>query len=108
MSTLGILAVILALAFLVETLVEAVFGPLFDKIPALTPHKWALMYIALAVGVGGAFIYQFDLLAILSKFVEMPEPLKVGPFGMVITGLAIGKGSNYIHQFISKFFPAKQ
>ena len=107
MTTMGVLAIILALAFLVETLTEAIFGPLFDKIPALTPHKWALMYIALVIGVIGAFVYKFDLLSILSQFVEMKPPFEPGPFGMVITGLSIGKGSNYIHQIISKFFPAK-
>ena len=108
MTTLGILAVILALAFLVETLVEATFSPLMDKIPTLTPYKWALMYIALAVGVGGAFVYRFDLVSILSGFVQMDPQIQVGPFGQVITGLAIGKGSNYIQQFISQFFPSKQ
>jgi hypothetical protein len=104
---LGILVVMVGLAFLVETLTEAVFGPLFDKLPVLTPHKWALMYVALVVGVVGALVYNFDLLAVLSVTVGMEHPIETGVFGMIITGLAIGKGSNYLHQFISKFFPAK-
>lgn len=107
MEPLGILVVMLALAFFVETLVEAIFGPIFDKVPALTPHKWSLMYIALLVGLVGAFLYKFDLLAVLSVTVKMDPPIPVSWFGMGITGLAIGKGSNYLHQAISKFFPAK-
>ena len=107
MQPLAILVIMVMVAFLIETLVEAIFGPVFDKIPALTPHKWALMYVALVVGVVGAFIYRFDLLAILSGYLQSEPPIAVGPFGIVITGLAIGKGSNYLHQLISRFFPAK-
>lgn len=115
---LGILVVILSVAFLVETLTEAVFSPLFEKIPGLAPYRWALAYIALAVGLAGAFIYGFDLISILSHYVTRiqaaVDPLGEYPtiepnwFGEAITGLAIGKGSNYIHQFISKFFPSKE
>jgi hypothetical protein len=28
--------------------------------------------------------------------------------GMVLTGMAIGRGSNFLHQFVSQFFPAKK
>jgi hypothetical protein len=107
MEPLGVMVVMIGLAFLVETLTEAVLGPLFDKVATLTPHKWALMYLSLLVGVIGALIYGFDLISILSKSVQMERPFEPGLFGMIITGLAIGKGSNYLHQFISKFFPAK-
>lgn len=107
MEALGVLVVMVGLAFLVETLTEAIFGPIFDKTPALTPHKWALMYVALVVGVVGALIYKFDLIVLLAETVKVEPAISPGIFGMVITGLAIGKGSNYLHQFISKFFPAK-
>lgn len=107
MEPVSVLIVILGLAFLVETLTEAVFGPLFDKVPVLTPHKWALMYVALVAGIAGALIYGFDLIALLSVTAKMNPPITPNIFGMGITGFAIGKGSNYIHQFISKFFPAK-
>jgi len=107
MEALGIIVVMIGLAFLVETLTEAVVGPIFDKTPALTPHKWAIMYVALVVGVAGALIYKFDLIALLAETVNVNPPISPGIFGMVITGLAIGKGSNYLHQFISKFFPSK-
>jgi len=46
----------LVLATLTEGFVEYIFGTLFDKLPKLSAHKWALMYISLLVGVGLAFL----------------------------------------------------
>ncbi len=100
---LGTLAVIGALAFLVETLIEAIFGRLADQIPALQPYKWTMIYLAVIVGVVGAFVYQFDLLYLLAQFVG--SPVTHNGFGTAITGISIGMGAGYIHQFISKFFP---
>jgi len=102
MSVLGILAIIFLLSFLVEAMVEYIFGKLFDHVPALTPHKWLLMYVALAAGVAGAFIYQFDVISLISIWLE--TPINIHPFGIAITGLAIGRGSNFIHDLIKKFF----
>lgn len=102
MSVLGILSVILLLSFLVEALVEYVFGGLFDNVPVLKPYKWALMYIALAAGVVGAFVYQFDVINLLSIWLE--TPIDIHPFGIALTGLGIGRGSNFIHDLIKKFF----
>lgn len=107
MTTLGVLAVILALAFLVETLVEFIFGTIFDRVPKLTPYKWTLQYIAVVVGLIGTFHYQIDLMAILGEVVKSSPAIAVSWYGMGITGIAVGKGSNYLHQFISQFFPAK-
>jgi len=101
----GTLVVIIAVAFLVETLVEALFGRVVDHIPVLKPYKWALFYVAVAVGILGAFVYQFDLIYLLAKAME--TPILKTEFGITITGIAIGMGSVYIHQFISKFFPSK-
>ncbi|KKQ62544.1 MAG: hypothetical protein US85_C0025G0012 [Candidatus Shapirobacteria bacterium GW2011_GWF1_38_23] len=84
MSVLGILAIIFLLSFLVEAMVEYIFGKLFDHVPVLVPYKWLLQYVALGFGVLGAFIYKFDVIT--------------------ITGLAIGRGSNFIHDLIKKFF----
>lgn len=100
---LGTLAVIGALAFLVETLVEAVFGRLADQIPVLQPYKWTLIYFAVLVGIVGAFVYQFDLLYLLAQFVG--SPVAHNGFGTAITGIAIGMGAGYIHQFVSQYFP---
>ena len=102
MTVLAILAVIFLLAFLTESLVEYLFGALMDHIPAITPYKWLLMYVAAGVGVAGAFIYQFDLLHLLGDFVEAPVP--VHWFGMLLTGFAIGRGASYLHDLVSKYF----
>ncbi|KKM08406.1 hypothetical protein SY88_23750 [Clostridiales bacterium PH28_bin88] len=104
-SIFGTLALIMAVAFLVETLVEAVFGRIIDHVPALQPYKWALVYVAVAAGIVGAFIYQFDLLYLLGVFVD--SPVGITPFGLAVTGVAIGMGASYIHQFITRFFPKK-
>jgi len=106
LPAIGILAVITAIAFLIETLVEAIVGPLFDHVSALTKFKWALMYIAIAAGVVAAFVYQFDLPSILGDFLYPYTNAKIPitPFGIVLTGLAIGKGSNYLHGFVQRFF----
>jgi len=105
-TVLGVLAVILALAFLVETLIEALFGRIVDHFPVLQPYKWTLIYFAVVAGIIGAFVYQFDLLYLLFMFMGIPG--QVMTYGIVITGIAIGMGAGYIHQFISKFFPTKQ
>lgn len=116
MESLGVFGILIILAFLVETLVEFIFGEIFDRFPALTPWKWTLKYIAVIVGVVGTFLYHFDILAISSKVIaaltpagtDPPAVLAVTWYGMLITGIAIGKGSNYLHQFVSQFFPAKK
>lgn len=106
-ASLGVLIVILALSFLVETLTEWIFGTIFDRVPALAPYKWALMYVAIAIGILGAFVYRFDLLAILGDAVGSTPKVEVTWYGIIITGGAIGKGSNYLHDFIVKHFPPK-
>ncbi len=98
------LLVIFALSFLVETLVEALFGRPIDLFKKLTPYKALILtYIAVGFGVLGAFIYHFDLLYYLGSLVG--APIMTTTFGVVITGIAIGMGSAYLHQLISKYFP---
>ena len=106
-GVLKILVVIFLLSFMVETLVEAVFGRLFDQIPVIRPYKWATFYLAVAAGILGAMVYSFDLLYILSGFLEI-EYIKVTTYGIVLTGISIGMGASYIHQIITKFFPTTQ
>ena len=96
------LGVIFLLAFLVESLVEFAFGEVVNHIPKLQPYKWLLMYIAMGVGIGGAFVYKFDLLYLLGQFIGAEIPLH--PFGIVLTGMGIGRGAGYLHDLVSKFF----
>ena len=102
---LGYLGIILALAFMVETLVEFLFSDLFLKIPALEKYSWTQKYIAVVAGVAGAFIYQFDLPHLLAEFFGVS--LIHHWFGIFWTGVGIGKGSNYIHDLIMRFFRGK-
>ena len=102
MTVLAILAVIFLLAFLTESMVEYFFGEIANHFPALTPYKWLLMYVAAIVGVIGAYIYSFDLLHLVGEFVGTSIP--VHWFGILLTGLAIGRGAGYLHDLVQKYF----
>lgn len=102
MNIFGILGVIFLLAFLVESLVEYLVGQVFDQVSVLTPYKWTLMYISAFVGVLGAVVYQFDLLFLLAQFLEVS--LEQSIFGTILTGLSVGRGANYLHDLVTKYF----
>lgn len=102
LSPLAFMAVILFLGFLIERLVEAIFGRPFDKFPILTPYKWALIYIAFIAGVVAAFTYQLDLVSLLAQYLNVPLPHK--SLGVLLTGLSMGAGSTLIHEIITRFF----
>lgn len=98
----AMLVVILLLAFLVESMTEYVFGRVVENIPALKPWAWCLPYMAMAIGIAGAWVYRFDLLAMLGQFLEIE--IETTGFGITITGMAIGRGANYIHDIVSRYF----
>jgi len=106
MDVLKLLAVIFLLAFLVESLVEYLFGQLIAHLPVFQPYGWVLVYISAAVGVVCALFYGFDLLYLLGNWLEVSWSKLAEPsiIGMVMTGLAIGRGANYLHDLVSKFF----
>jgi hypothetical protein len=103
---IGTFAIIFAITFIVEASVEYIFGTIFDKVPKLVPYKWVLMYVSLLVGIGVSFFYKFDLLSLLATTLGIS--FSVTWVGILFSGLVIGRGSNFLHQFVSKFFPAKQ
>lgn len=107
LEVLGVLGVILGLAYLIETLVEATVGEALNHIPAAAQYKWLLRYVAVAVGIAGALVYQFDLIHLLARVSEV-STIPVTVYGMVITGIAIGQGAAYLHQYISVYFPASR
>ena len=100
-----LIAVAFALAFLTESFVEYFFGTLFDKVKPLASAKWTLAYIAAIVGVGLSLYWQIDLIQIIANVVAKlagEEPLwKVSIAGQVLSGLAIGRGSNFLHDFLA-------
>lgn len=99
---LAVIGVIVLLAFLVESLTEYAFGRAVEHIPALQPWSWCLAYVAMAVGIAGAWVYRFDLMYLIGQALETTVP--VTGFGITITGMAIGRGANYIHDLVSRFF----
>ena len=101
-----ILGVIFLLSFLVESLVEYLFAPFFDRTPLLQPHKWVLMYVSAAVGVFGCFFYGFDLLYLLGGYLDINGAYmqQATWLGELLTGFAVGRGSNYVHDLVTKFF----
>jgi len=120
---LGIFAsllIITALSWMIETLVEKFIGaPLDIFFPEWKKYKPLLMYVPVALGIWAAFIFNFDLLYLLGLFMEiilksisdelgraviMPIAIGITVFGKVITGFAIGAGSNYLHTLIQKWF----
>jgi len=105
MNVAAAIALVFALAFLAESMVEYIFGTIVDKVPVLDKWRWTLMYVGLGVGVGMAFYYQIDLVVLIANLADYTIP--TGWLGVLLSGLAIGRGSNYIHQFMSEHLPKR-
>ena len=98
---------ILVLATIAEAIVEHIFAPILDaRDPTdMEPEParvldWpalALRYVSVLIGVALCILYQVDLLA----YFDLVSPW---PFvGWIITGLLIGRGSNFIHDFATRW-----
>jgi len=106
LEVLGVLVIIYFLSLVVEALVEYIFGTPMDKL-GWTKFKWLLMYCALGVGVGLCWIYKLDMVALIPKWLGLDNLIEPGRVGQVLTGFIIGRGSNYTHDLIMKFFTKK-
>ena len=54
-------------------------------------------FVALGVGILFAIVYKLDLMATFGL-------IGVSPYvGYVVTGIIIGRGSNYVNDFMSKY-----
>jgi hypothetical protein len=107
-----LIGVILFLGVFIESIVEAVLAPLFDHFPRLEPYKWAQAYAAVVLGVVAAFLFRLDLIHLVGMLLAAltkvdPNPIPITVFGLILTGLAIGKGSNYLHELIKLVLPGK-
>lgn len=97
MDQLLMFAALMFLAFVAtEGTVEFALGTLFDKVAKLAPFKWTLMYVSLAVGIFLAFYYALDVMSLFG--------LPGSPVGMVISGIVIGRGANYVSSVFQRFF----
>jgi len=101
-----LIAVAFALAFLTESLVEYLLGTPMSKFESLKPWTWLLMYVAAGVGVFLALYWEIDLIAVIANGIAqmsgVPITWQVSPVGQVLSGLVIGRGSNFLHDFLSK------
>jgi uncharacterized membrane protein AbrB (regulator of aidB expression) len=102
-----LIAVAFSLSFLTESFVEYLFGTVFDKVVKLAQYKWLMMYVAALVGIGLALYWKIDLIAVIANGVAQMtnnEPAwKVSIVGQVLTGITIGRGSNFLHDFLAKY-----
>jgi len=102
MNVFGLLGIVFLLAFLVEAMVEYIFGTPMQMSEKLKPYSWLLMYVALAVGLVGSFRYHLDIVYILAQYLK--ADIQTDVLGIIFTGLMIGRGSNFVHDVIKKFF----
>lgn len=109
--TIALFTLSFLLSFLIESGTEYIFGTPMNKISKLAPYTWLLMYVSMGAGIGLCFYYQLDMIALLptwlAELTKEPAAYTPTPVGFILSGLAIGRGSNYLHQVMSKFFPVK-
>ena len=95
MESLAPLGAILALAFLAEGLTEYFFSGLLTAKGIDTKY---LRYIAALIGVALSLTYSLD---ILEDLLGISAGIPV--LGKVLTGLILGRGSNFVHDFYSSY-----
>lgn len=86
----------LALFFTLATLVEGIVEYAGDTVPTAIKQ-----YVAAAVAIAVCVAYHADLLALLGLATPYPY------VGAVLTGLILGRGSNYLHDFTDRVAPLK-
>lgn len=82
-------------AFMLAILIEGTITYLFGE-SSEEETLPALRYVALVLGIVAASAYRLDLLSALGLTAAYPL------IGWIATGLIIGRGSNYVNDFISK------
>jgi archaellum biogenesis protein FlaJ (TadC family) len=100
--------VIFVLAFLAESLTEYLLKPVYKKFvpeeeqteqPPVDTSTVGLLvrYSSALVGVALCILYQVDVLGMMGLVTNVP----VVPYA--ITGLIIGRGSNFVHDFAKRW-----
>ncbi len=96
MEAIGIFFMALVMAFLVEALLEYVFGIWWQPISeALRPKL--LMAFGLVLGIVLCILYKIDLVAELGFAPSI--------IGQILTGALVGRGSDYLHAIWKKLKP---
>lgn len=81
--------------FILAAVVEAVITYVVPKNNDTQPREW-LKYVSAVMGVAICVAYQADILATLGVVTPIPY------VGAVITGLIVGRGSNFLNDFYNK------
>lgn len=85
------------LIFLLAIFVE---GTVEYFVPESKKGEW-VKYLAAAIGIALAFAYKTDLVLALINAADLK--VEVVPYvGFVVTGIIIGRGSNYLNDLISR------
>lgn len=96
MNTLYPVAAVISLAFAIEGMIEYFIGTPFEKL--YPKWSWLLVYVAFLVAIIGVWTYKLDLLHLW---------LGLGDswtwFGLLLSAAMIGRGSNWLHEFASKY-----
>lgn len=78
----------------IATMIEGLVSYLFGEDGATRPY---LKYVALVLGVGSAIAYQIDIPSMIGLATSY------GVLNYVISGIIIGRGSNYTNDIITAF-----
>lgn len=81
---------IFILATLIEGLITYIFGESNDS-----PTRPYIKFVSLAFGIIVSIIYRIDILSMGGLVTSIPLA------GYVISGLIIGRGSNYVNDIVS-------
>lgn len=81
---------IVLLATLIEGLITYIFGESSES----STRPW-IRYVSLVVGIAAAVAYKIDILAMAGLTAAYPY------VGFVISGLVIGRGSNYLNDIVA-------
>ncbi|MFZ3101126.1 MAG: hypothetical protein WA131_09375 [Desulfitobacteriaceae bacterium] len=96
------LALVLLLAVVVEKLVE-IFKDIVYSIPMFPDKFRPLTLELLSLTCGLLFAFQSNINAFELLNVKISDPM----VGIVTTGLVIGKGANFAHDFFQSFSKTK-
>ena len=86
----NLFAQVLILAFLIEGIIEYVLG-VWWKPKQGEDRKKLLQGIGLILGIAICIVGKIDMLSVVG--------LKLGIAGNLLTGVAISRGSDYLHKF---------
>lgn len=101
MNLLIPIVTVLGLAFAIEALVEYFIGlPMKRYFPN---WSWLLIYVAWLVAAAGVWTYKIDLMQL---WLGISEGWTW--FGLIISAAMIGRGSNWLHEFATRYLSKKE